>query len=185
LGDSPFAVDREGKRTIFLKYGGFRAMTKKSSLKDKTILAVDDEPDVLTLLAEELDMCEFIAKTNYDEAIAYLMAHKPDLAILDIMGVNGFELLKVCTGKRIPAVMLTAHAFTMDTLKASIDMGAKAFYPKEKVRELVPFLEEEITAGHTETWQRLSECLGDLFNATFGADWKKHLIDVGPFIVTK
>jgi len=76
-------------------------MTKKSSLKDKIILAVDDEPDVLTLLAEELDMCQFIAKTNYDEAIAYLMAHKPDLAILDIMGVNGFELLKVCTGKQI------------------------------------------------------------------------------------
>ena len=168
-----------------MRYGGFRAMTRKSPLKDKIILAVDDEPDVLTLLAEELDMCQFIAKTNYDEAIAYLMAHKPDLASLDIMGVNGFELLKVCTGKRIPAVMLTAHAFTMDTLKTSIDMGAKAFFPKEKVRELVPFLEEVITAGHKETWQRLSDRLGELFNATFGADWKKHLIDVGPFIVTR
>jgi len=42
--------------------------------------------------------------------------------------------------------MLTAHAFTMDTLKTSIDMGAKGFLSKEKVRELVPFLEEVITA---------------------------------------
>ena len=160
-------------------------MAKESPMKDKIILAVDDEPDVLTLLAEELDMCQFIAKTNYDEAMACLMAHKPDLAILDIMGVNGFELLKVCAGKGIPAVMLTAHAFTLDTLKMSIDMGAKAYFPKEKIRELVPFLEEVFSADRKETWQRLSDRLGELFNATFGADWKKHLIDVGPFIVTR
>jgi len=160
-------------------------MTKKSSLNDRIILAVDDEPDVLAILAEELEMSQFFVKTSYEEAVAYLMAHKPDLAILDIMGVNGFELLKVCTAKRVPAVMLTAHAFTMDALKMSMDMGAKAFFPKEKVRDLVPFLEEVIGAGHKESWQRLSERLGELFNATFGADWKKHLIDVGPFIVTK
>ena len=160
-------------------------MAKRSPLKDKVILAVDDEPDVLALLAEQFDMCHFIAKTNYDEAVAYLMAHTPDLAILDIMGVNGFELLRVCTGKRIPALMLTAHAFTMDALKMSIEIGAKAFFPKEKIQEFVPFLEEVITGGHKETWQRLSDRLGGLFNATFGADWKKHLIDVGPLIVTR
>ena len=160
-------------------------MTGKSPLQDKIILAVDDEPDVLALLAEELDMSQLITKTNHDEAAAYLLAQKPDLAILDIMGVNGLDLLKICAERRIPAVMLTAHAFTLDTLRKSIDMGAKAYFPKEKVRELVPFLEEVITAGRRETWQRLSDRVGELFNATFGADWKKHLIDVGPFIVTR
>ncbi len=160
-------------------------MTKQSMLKDKIVLAVDDELDVLALLAEELDMCQVIPKTNYDDAVAYLMAHQPDLAILDIMGVNGFELLKVCVAKGIPALMLTAHVFTVDALKLSIDLGATAYFPKEKIRELAPFLEEVMTAGRKETWQRLSERLGEFFNATFGADWKKHLIDIGPFIVKR
>ena len=160
-------------------------MAKDSPLMGKMILAVDDETDVLALLAEELDMCDFISKTSYDEAMAYLTAHQPDLAILDIMGVNGFGLLKVCAEKGIPAVMLTAHAFTLDSLKRSIDMGAKAYFPKEKIRELVPFLEEVFSADRKETWQRLSDRIGELFNATFGSDWKKHLVEVGPFIVSR
>ncbi len=160
-------------------------MAKESPLKGKLILAVDDEADVLELLRDELDMCEVVTRTSYEDATAYLKEHKPDLAILDIMGVNGFELLKDCVGKGIPAVMLTAHAFTVDTLKKSIDMGAKAFFPKEKIPQLGPFLEEVFALGHRETWERLSERLGEFFNATFGSDWEKHLIKLGPFVVTR
>jgi hypothetical protein len=40
-------------------------MTTESPLKDKMILAVDDEPDVLETLAELLDMCQVITKTRY------------------------------------------------------------------------------------------------------------------------
>jgi len=45
-------------------------MSPKSPLKAKTVLAVDDEPDVLDTLVELLDMCQVITKTNYDEAVA-------------------------------------------------------------------------------------------------------------------
>jgi hypothetical protein len=40
-------------------------MSAESPLKDKMILAVDDEPDVLETLAELLDMCQVITKTRY------------------------------------------------------------------------------------------------------------------------
>ncbi|MGD8228306.1 MAG: response regulator [Desulfobacteraceae bacterium] len=160
-------------------------MATKSPLQDKVILAVDDEPDVLEMLHDLLEMCHVVGMTSYDEAIGYLNANNPDLVILDIMGVNGFELLEHCVEKGIPAVMLTAHAFNLDTLKRSIDMGARAYFPKEKVSELVPFLEEVVNEDRNETWRRLFERLGEFFNATFGSDWERHVIDTGPFIVTR
>lgn len=158
-------------------------MSTESPLKGKTILAVDDEPDVLDTLEELLGMCQVVKKTNYDEAVAYLNSESPDLAILDIMGVNGFELLQRCVEKKIDAVMLTAHAFSVEALKKSLDLGARAYLPKEKMADIVSFLEDVVTMEHKENWQRLFNRLGELLNATFGANWKKDIIEIGPFIV--
>jgi CheY-like chemotaxis protein len=158
-------------------------MSTESPLKDKTILVVDDEPDVLDTLGELLDMCQVVKKTNYDDAVEYLNSVSPDLAILDIMGVNGFELLELCVAKKIDAVMLTAHAFSVESLKKSLDLGARAYLPKEKMADIVSFLEDVVTMEHRENWQRLFNRLGGLLNATFGANWNKDLIEIGPFIV--
>jgi len=158
-------------------------MSTESPLKGKTILAVDDEPDVLATLEELLDMCQVVKKTNYDEAAEYLNTVNPDLAILDIMGVDGFELLKLCVAKKIDTVMLTAHAFSIESLKKSLDLGARAYLPKEKMADIVSFLEDVVTMEHNQNWQRLFNRLGELLNATFGADWSKDLIEIGPFIV--
>ena len=158
-------------------------MSTESPLKGKTILAVDDEPDVLATLKELLDMCQVVKKTNYDDAAEYLNTVSPDLAILDIMGVNGFELLKLCVAKKIDAVMLTAHAFSIESLKKSLDLGARAYLPKEKMADIVSFLEDVVTMEHKENWQRLFNRLGGFLNSNFGADWNKDLIEIGPFVV--
>jgi DNA-binding response OmpR family regulator len=159
------------------------AMKMESPLKDKIVLAVDDEPDVLDTLEELLDLCQVVKKTNYDDAVEYLNSGSPDLAILDIMGVNGFELLKLCVAKKIDAVMLTAHAFSVESLKESLQLGARAYLPKEKLTEIVSFLEDVVTMEHRQNWQRLFNRLGGFLNASFGANWNKALIEIGPFIV--
>ena len=158
-------------------------MSTESPLSGKTILAVDDEPDVLATLAELLEMSLVVTKTNYDDAFVYLKHNNPDLAILDIMGVNGFELLKLCVEKKIDAVMLTAHAFSIESLKKSLELGARAYLPKEKMADIVSFLEDVVTKEHNENWQRLFDRLGELLNATFGSNWNKELIEIGPFVV--
>jgi DNA-binding NtrC family response regulator len=158
-------------------------MSAESPLKGKTILAVDDEPDVLDTLADLLDMCHVVTKSSYDDAAAYLNNNSPDLAILDIMGVNGFDLLEQCVAKKIDAVMLTAHAFSVESLKKSLDLGARAYLPKDKMADIVSFLEDAVTMEHRENWQRLFGRLGGFLNAAFGANWNKDLIEIGPFIV--
>ena len=165
--------------------GACSIMVVDSPLKNKVILAFDDEPEVLGLLEEKLDMCRVVKKENYDDTVDYLSTHHPNLVIFDIMGINGFDLLQLCAENELPAVILTAHALTLDTLKKSIEMGARAYLPKEKIADMVPFLEDVLTQGHRETWQRLFDRLCELLDATFGSNQRKDLIELEPFIVTK
>ena len=54
-------------------------MTTESLLKDKVILVVDDEPDVLETLAEELDMCQDHKSADYDTALQFLLSYTYDI----------------------------------------------------------------------------------------------------------
>ena len=148
-------------------------MGTESALKDKVVLVVDDEPDVLESVGEELDMCLVHKAADYDTAIQYLLSYTYDIVILDIMGVNGFELLKNAVSRGFPTVMLTAHALSPESLKKSIKLGAVSFLPKEKMSDLKGFLEDVVLGEGKPVWQKLFEKLGGYFNKRFGPDWKE------------
>ena len=148
-------------------------MTSESPLKDKIVLVVDDEPDVLETVEEELDICLVHKATDYDTALQYLLSYTYDIVILDIMGVNGFELLKNSVSRGFPTVMLTAHALSPESLKKSIKLGAVSFLPKEKISELKSYLEDVVLGEGRSAWQKLFDKMGDFFNKRFGPDWKE------------
>ena len=148
-------------------------MSTESPLKDKVVLVVDDEPDVLETVAEELDMCLVHKAGDYDTALQYLLSYTYDIVILDIMGVRGFELLKNAVSRGFPTVMLTAHALSPESLKKSIKLGAVSFLPKEKTSELTSFLEDVVLERGKPVWQKLFDRLGNYFNKRFGPDWKE------------
>ena len=148
-------------------------METSKILKDKVVLVVDDEVDVTDTVAEVLDMC-FIRKANdYDTARQYLMSYTFDIVILDIMGVNGFELLKLSVKRGFPTVMLTAYALTPAALEKSIKLGAVSFLPKEKMSELDDFIADVVLKGGQPVWGKLFDKLGGFFNKHFGPDWKQ------------
>jgi DNA-binding response OmpR family regulator len=148
-------------------------MAKVSPLKDKVVLVVDDEPDVLETVEEELDMCMVHKANDYDTALQYLLSYTYDFVILDIMGVNGFELLKNSVSRGFPTIMLTAHALSPESLKKSIKLGAVTFLPKEKMSELSSYLKDVLTGGGKPIWQKLFDRMGGFFNKRFGPDWKE------------
>ena len=76
-------------------------MAENNMLKGKKILIVDDEPDVLEVLEEFLKMCRLVKATNFDDAKKFLESQDFDAAILDIMGVSGYELLEIANKKHI------------------------------------------------------------------------------------
>ena len=152
---------------------------KESVLKGKRILAVDDEPDVLTTLHDEIvgacPDCRFDKATQYEEAVQKINSSAYDLVILDIMGVRGFDLLELAVSRNLRVVMLTAHALTPEALKRSYELKARSYLPKDKLGEVVPFLEDALTHDFSTNWKRLFEKMIDYFDQKFGENWKENL----------
>jgi CheY-like chemotaxis protein len=148
-------------------------MGSGSLLKDKIILIVDDEPDVLDTITELLDMCRVYKAKDYNTALQLLASYTFDIVILDIMGVDGFELLKHAVSRKFPTVMLTAHALTPVALKKSIKLGAVSFLPKEKMPEIESYLEDVVLGGGKSAWEKLFDKMGSFFHKRFGPDWKE------------
>jgi len=150
---------------------------KASVLSGKKILAVDDEPDVLTVLEEEImgacSDCKLEKATTYEKAAELIKSNFYDVIILDIMGVRGFDLLELAVNHKFRVAMLTAHALSPEALKRSVELGARAYLPKEKLGEIVPFLEDVLTYEFVPGWKRLYEKLKGFFDSKFESDWEK------------
>ena len=121
-------------------------MADKKLLDGKRVLAVDDEQDVLDTLVDLLPMCEMVTALSFEEAKKLLESQPFDMVILDIMGVDGYGLLDIATRKNIPAVMLTAHAWSPDNLVRSIKEGAVSYLPKEELTNIIDYLNDVLVA---------------------------------------
>ncbi len=121
-------------------------MAQDSRLVGKRVLIVDDEEYILDTLQEYLSMCKVTRASTFEEAKEYLEKGEFDIAVLDIMGVDGYRLLAYANQRGIPAVMLTAHAFSPDNLMRSIQGGAYSYIPKEKIPEIEAFLIDVLEA---------------------------------------
>lgn len=86
--------------------------------EDKTILVVDDEPDVLTFLTMVLEDAGFnvMTATDGNEALDQVKKQKPDFISLDLVmpnksGIRFYhELRKNKEWSDIPVIIVTAHA---------------------------------------------------------------------------
>jgi len=147
-----------------------------SVLDGKKILAVDDEPDVLAVLEAEIKdscpSCRFDVATTYEKGAELINTNTYDLVILDIMGVRGFDLLDLAVKRDFKVGMLTAHALSPEALKKSHDLGARAYLPKDKLGEIVPFLEDILTQEYKTGWKRLVDKLGSYFEDQFEPGWR-------------
>ena len=143
-------------------------------LKGKRILAVDDEPDVLEIIREQLSECDVKTADNFEAGRKMCSEESFDLVILDIMGVNGFALLEACTKRQHPAAMLTAHAINVESLNLALKLGAVSFLPKDEMTrlpQLVAEILEGLEAGKSH-WSRLFERLGPFFKEKLGVVWE-------------
>jgi CheY-like chemotaxis protein len=147
----------------------------ESFIKGKHILAVDDEEDILETIEDILDEAHIDKASDYESASQKIRETQYDLAILDIMGVNGLKLLEEAVERSIPTVMLTAHAINPETLMESIRKGAISYLPKETLAELDELLNDLLGAYEQgePPWKLLFEKLGEYFDKRFGPDWKE------------
>ncbi len=147
---------------------------KEEILKDKKVLIVDDEPDVLDTLEDLLSMCEVTKARSFDEAKRSLEKQRFDLAVLDIMGVNGYDLLGIAVARKVPAVMLTAHALSPEDTMKSFKCGASFYVPKDKMNDIVNILAGvvEAKAKGKNTWIPFMGWAEAYYSVKFGPKWE-------------
>jgi DNA-binding NtrC family response regulator len=143
-------------------------------LEGKRILLVDDEPDVLDTLVDLLPMCETVKASHFKAAKDYLESEYFDLAILDIMGVEGYHLLEIANQRDVTAVMLTAHALSPENVVKSYKEGAASYLPKEEMVNIASFLNDVLEAQEQgkSPWDRWYDRMGSFFEKKFGPKWQ-------------
>jgi len=150
-------------------------MDVKEKLRGKRILIVDDEKDVLDVLVDLLSGCKIDTASTFEEARNYLLSTNYDIVIVDIMGVNGFDLLKTANERNIPALMLTAHALFETSLEKAAREGAAYFVPKDEMSKIASFVANVLEAieNNKDPWPNMVERLGRFYDKRFkSVDWR-------------
>jgi len=155
-----------------LKYSSVPVLFVRAGIKDilngRRILVVDDEPDILESIEEILTMCIVETATGPDEALKMIENKRYDAAILDIMGVDGFTILKKAVRYGVPSIMLTAHAMSKESLNKAAQQGAVAFLPKEEMSNLDTYLADVFKNCGKPIWHSLFKKLSSYFDSKFG-----------------
>lgn len=168
-----------------------------TSAADKTVLVVDDEPDVLDFLQSALEDAGFEVLTASDglEAIEMLKSHKVDFISLDLVMPNKsgarclYEIRKNKEWSRIPVVVVTGHARDElgrsdfeEIFKGKTISGPQIYLEKPvKARDYVNMVKrqlgieviEEPGAGETRP-EELKENLKDMLDGA-DADTLRHI----------
>ena len=149
-------------------------LSTEDILKDQKILIVDDEPDVVETIEELLDMCALDTAPDFKTAKKLLTTNKYDIAILDIMGIQGYDLLDLARQRNIPALMLTAHALTPENLKESIEKGADAYVPKDELVNIADHIADVIKSNFKgkQGYGAWFSNLKPFFDKAFGKGWR-------------
>jgi len=121
-----------------------QARTVTTAAPEARLLVVDDEPNIVDLLATSLRFAGFEVATarNGSEALRVAPEFRPDLLVLDVMmpGVDGFTVVRRLRqeGMTAPVVFLTAKDSTEDKI-TGLTLGGDDYVTK-------PFSLEEVVA---------------------------------------
>ncbi len=111
----------------------------------KKILVVDDEKDIVDLIAYNLEKEGYAVLRAYDgeKAVTSIKADKPHLIILDLMlpGIRGLDVCRIIRQNKetesLPIIMLTARTEDVDKI-LGLEMGADDYITKPfNVKELI------------------------------------------------
>jgi DNA-binding response OmpR family regulator len=132
----------------------------------KTILVVDDEPQILRLVRDYLEHGGFAVVTAADgpAAVQEARTRHPDLVVLDLglPGLDGLDVTRELRREgRVPIVMLTARSDESDKL-VGLELGAddyvtKPFSPKELVARVRAVLRRSEAADRDDGTIRVGE----------------------------
>lgn len=152
--------------------------------KKTTIVAADDDPQLLRLMTRNLQMegYEVNAASDGQQALELIENHVPDLVLLDVMmpRMDGFTVChRVREFSSVPIIIVTARGQDQDKVRG-LDLGADDYLTK-------PFSVDELLARVRAVLRRAQfstkeNAQGLQASATIGEltiDYAQHLVMIG------
>jgi DNA-binding response OmpR family regulator len=168
------------KSLAFVLLFGLNRYVQDKTLKQFSVLIVDDEPRILNFLSSKLKVSgyEVLTAGNGAQALEQVRAQEPGLVVLDVLmpKMDGFETLKELRSfSSVPVIILSAKETNADKVKGfnlgADDYLAKPFNPDELVARIEAVRRRLAPAENRKTHEQFP--LGDLI-----VDFKKHLVVV-------
>jgi DNA-binding response OmpR family regulator len=135
-----------------------------------TVLVVDDDPELLQLLTDGLELLgnfTVVQATNGAEGLERFFEVRPDCTIIDVKmsGLDGYQLVRALRGDpdsaSTPLIMLTALAQEKNQF-AGLALGADQYLIKPVApRELVAAVQQAVSISAQERSQRLQSLLDE------------------------
>ena len=112
-------------------------------VKKTTIVAADDDPQLLRLVTRNLEFEEYevLPASDGQQALEQVEAHSPDLVLLDVMmpRMDGFTVCqRIRAFSTVPIIIVTARGQDQDKVRG-LDLGADDYLTK-------PFSVDELLA---------------------------------------
>jgi DNA-binding response OmpR family regulator len=153
----------------------------------KTILVIDDEPQIADICRDYLTAAGFEVMVAHDgvKGLAVARKEQPDLVVLDLM-LPGIDGLDVCRELRressMPVIMLTARVEESDKL-IGLELGAddyltKPFSPRELVARVRTVLRR--ASGSAQPTEIIRAGNLTLDRARYKAIWPDHEVTLTP-----
>jgi two-component system, NtrC family, response regulator GlrR len=140
----------------------------------KTVLVVDDDPDILKLLTMRLTAADYAVRSaeSGERALAAIAVAPPDVVVTDLKmgGMDGMALFENIqkNSPTLPVIILTAHGTIPDAVDAT-KRGVFGFLPKPfEGRELLTQVEQAL---------KLSSGPGA---AQEGDEWRGEIVTASP-----
>src|SRR5260370_34114721 len=151
--------------------------------KKTTILAADDDPQLLRLVTRNLQLegYEILAASDGQQALELIENNSPDLVLLDVMmpRMDGFTVChRVRSFSSVPIIIVTARGQDQDKVRG-LDLGADDYLTKPfSVDELLARVRavlrrSQFTARENAQGLRASTATGDLTIA-----YSHHLVNL-------
>jgi CheY-like chemotaxis protein len=107
------------------------------SLPPKTVMIIEDEPDIAELFAEMMRLNGYHVLKTYTStpAMTLIAQEKPDVIILDIMmpDISGLEVLRYIRGEptlaATPVIIVSAKSMPTD-IEDGLEAGATVYLTK-------------------------------------------------------
>jgi DNA-binding response OmpR family regulator len=150
-------------------------------VKKPTIVAADDDPQLLRLVTRNLEFedYEVLPASDGQQALTQIEAHSPDLVLLDVMmpRMDGFTVCqRVREFSSVPIIIVTARGQDQDKIRG-LDLGADDYLTKPfSVDELLARVRAvlrraQLTANEQAHVLRTTITIGDLV-----VDYGQHLV---------